>query len=498
MWKNKFRDFSLQKKITVIYILANIFIFLANFVFILGINSMSNRMEQVYKGNMNLNMLSDRLNAVQSAMTGYLNGRTSEGLENYYRCEHAYEEMIRDLSSEVYDVTFLRMERDIKCMSEQYLEVTNQTIEAKRGRNVEKYRIRYEDATKRYQYIDTYIRSLNMEQFVSNSEDYNKLSVLFRNFEYTSMFLMVFVLLGSVFVIVKVTGNLIRPLQNLSELANEVAGGNFEIELADIESKDEIGIVNNAFNQMVISIRRYIQQLRESMENERKLKENELLIETHLKDAKLKYLIAQINPHFLFNTLNAGAQLAMMEGADRTYEYVQQVALFYRYNVKKGNDIVTIKDEMELIDNYIYILNVRFSGDIHYEKEVDEKLLGVQMPNMVLQPIVENCINHGIREKDGDGKIWFEIYEEEERVCISIRDNGIGMETEVISQVLNGTYGETERPDSSNGIGMDNVIARLRLFNGFEKVMDIFSEGIGFGTEVIIYLKKFREEEKDV
>ena len=106
----------------------------------------------------------------------------------------------------------------------------------------------------------------------------------------------------------------------------------------------------------------------------------------------------QINPHFLFNTLNAGAQLAMMEGADRTYEYVQNVAQFFRYNVKKNNETVSLRDEIELVDNYIYILNVRFSGDIHFEKHIDESLTNIQVPSMLLQPIVENSINYGIRD----------------------------------------------------------------------------------------------------
>ena len=133
------------------------------------------------------------------------------------------------------------------------------------------------------------------------------------------------------------------------------------------------------------------------MEIQQSLKEKELMMEAHLKDAQLKYLQAQINPHFLFNTLNAGAQLAMMEGADRTYDYVQNVAEFFRYNVKKGNETVTVREEIELVDNYIYILNVRFSGEIHYEKKIEESLLSIQMPGMILQPVVENCVNHGIR-----------------------------------------------------------------------------------------------------
>lgn len=421
MWKNKFREYSPQKKGTVVYVLASIFILIANFIFLLGTNRMAARLEQVYESNLELNNLSEYLDGVQSSMTEYLSGRSSEGLENYYRSEQEYAALVEELSDTVSNVSFQRMERDIKVMSGQYLEAASQAIEAKRGRNVEKYRARYEDATERYGYINTYIRSLNMQQFVSNSEDYNRLSGSFRRFEYTSMFLMLFVITVSIFFIIK---------------------------------------------------------------------ENRLLIEAHLKDAKLKYLMAQINPHFLFNTLNAGAQLAMMEGADRTYRYVQQVALFYRYNVKKENDIVTIREEMELVDNYIYILNVRFSGDIHYEKEVKESLYDVRMPSMILQPIVENCVNHGIHEMEGSGKISIRVYEEEGKVCISIRDNGAGMSRETIDDILSGNFKGNKKTGASNGVGMDNVLTRLKLYNGFKNVADIFSDGDGTGTEVVIYLRK--------
>lgn len=498
MIRNKFRNFSLQGKITSIYIIANVFVLLANLVLLIGINSMSKEMEKVYQENMTLNTLSEGLHAVQDNMTEYLNVKTSESLENYYRSEQEFSSMIQELSDEISSVTFVRMERNIRNMSEQYLDASAQTIEAKRGRNVEKYRVRYENATDLYRYIDNYIYSLNIEQFINNSENYNEISKAFRVFEYFSMMIMAVVIVGNVMIIINFTGNLISPLRDLAALANEVAKGNFDIEIKGSESHDEIGVVTNAFNQMVISIRQYIRQVREGMEVERQLKENELLIEAHLKDAQLKYLQAQINPHFLFNTLNAGAQLAMMEGADRTYEYVQNVADFFRYNVKKSDETVTLREEIELIDNYIYILNVRFSGDIHYEKKIEKNLLNVQIPSMLLQPIVENCVNHGIREMAGKGKIMVSVFSMEGQPCISIKDNGKGMEQETIEKVLNGTYREENITGDSNGIGMTNIIARLKLFTGVDDVMDIISEGKNTGTEVRIYLNAPVLEEEDV
>lgn len=485
---NKMRKASLQFKISSIYIVTNLLILVMNMVLLGGINSMSTSLDMVYQDNLHLNELTDALGAVQDDMTDYLNSKTSDSLEDYYRSEQNYRTLIQDLNEEITGSSFDRMERNIRRMSENYLDSVGQTIEAKRGRNVEKYRFHYENATQMYGYINTCISSLNMEKFKSNSEQYSQLLGRFRLFETVSVAAMLLVMGCNVGIIISFVGTLIRPLKKLAGSADEVAKGNFDIELLPVETEDEVGVVTGAFNQMVRSIGRYIERLRESMKAERELKERELMMETHLKDARLKYLQAQINPHFLFNTLNAGAQLAMMEGADRTYDYVQKVAQFYRYNMKKSQETVTIGEEIEMVDSYIYILNVRFAGDIHYEKKVDESLLSVEMPGMILQPIVENCVNHGIREMGDRGKILLSVYSVENSVCISVKDNGIGMSQETIDKVMSGTFREEGMAAGSNGIGMDNVISRMRLYTGNENVMDISSEGEGKGTEVFLYV----------
>ena len=116
---------------------------------------------------------------------------------------------------------------------------------------------------------------------------------------------------------------------------------------------------------MVISIRQYINQLTESMAKEAMLREQELTTQTLLKEAQLNYLQAQINPHFLFNTLNAGMQLATIEDAERTAIFIENMAEFFRYNITKTDKITTLGEEVTLIDHYIYILNVLFSVDLH-------------------------------------------------------------------------------------------------------------------------------------
>ena len=167
-----------------------------------------------------------------------------------------------------------------------------------------------------------------------------------------------------------------------------------------------------------------IEKLRLTMERENRLKERDLMMQSHLKDAQLKYLQAQINPHFLFNTLNAGAQLAMMEDAEKTGEFLENTAEFFRYNVRKNDQDATLGEEIHLVDNYVYILNVRFSGEILFSREVDESLLEVRVPSMILQPLVENSFNYGIRDIDWEGRIELSVYRQKENICISIWEIG--------------------------------------------------------------------------
>ena len=490
----KFLNRPLTFKIISVCVFANIIIFLVNIFLIVGINSMSKDMELVYQDNRSLNELSEALTKVQDSMTVYLSSKTSESLEEYYRDAQHFQDLSQSLDDTVTDLTFSRMERNIRNMSQNYLDEVAQTIEAKRGRNVEKYRTYYESSTRLYEDIDEYIHSLNIELFAINSTHYLALLKAFRRFEFVGVLVMTLVMIGNVIIVSSFVRTMIMPLKNLSDSADEVSSGNFDASIPPVMYHDEVGIVISAFSKMVVSIKDYIEKLKESMANERYMQEKELIMEANLKDAQLKYLQAQINPHFLFNTLNAGAQLAMMEGADRTYEYVQTVADFFRYNVQSQKRDVTIRDEVTLVDNYIQILNVRFSGDIGYEKQVDERLLDLVMPSMILQPIVENAVNHGIREMAGNGRIILKVYRKDDSVCISISDNGKGISQETIEQLLTGSFSHIEDSYDNNGIGMDNVISRVRIFAGYDDAIDIISQGENQGCEVIITLPMGGEE----
>ncbi|MBO7425174.1 MAG: histidine kinase [Clostridiales bacterium] len=486
--KHKFSDLPLQLKIAFIYVLSSVLILVVNMSLLIGITTVSARLQRTYEDNLSLNEMTKALSDVQYSMTQYLNVKSSDSLEEYYISEQTYRNLINELNVEVTDSNADVMQRNIKYMSEEYLDLVSQTVEAKRGRNVEKYRQRYELATEMYNFINSYIDSLNTRQFEDNSKTYSEISRSLRSMQNVSLIVIIAVIVTNAFAIINYTGRLIRPLRVLSRSADEVAKGNFDVELPRVESKDEIGVVTKAFNKMVVSIRNYIDQIKENMELERQHKEKELMMETHLKDAQLKYLQAQINPHFLFNTLNAGAQLAMMEGADKTYEFVQNMSEFFRYNINKNDEIIKLRDEIELVNHYMFIINVRFAGEITFIKDIDESLLDADIPSMIIQPLVENAVNHGVRNVEYDKVITVSVKRVENNVRVSVKDNGVGMSEEIINEILSGNKKKRSDSMDSNGVGLDNVIERLKIFLDSDDVMSIVSEGKNKGSEFLFYL----------
>lgn len=485
---------TLQQKLTAVVVLTSVIILAVNLYMYTIVNEMTGRVEQVYVSNVRLNVLAETLDEVQESTEEYLNTKSSEVMEAYYRSEQDYRELMEALNHQTVDDEKLLMEKNIYYLSESYLEVEADIIQAKRGRNVEKYGNLYEEAEQLYEEIHTFIYSLNNEQFKDNSRTYQILMNSLRYMEIVSIGVLLLVLLGNISLIMVSTRMVTEPLHHLAKAADEVANGNFEIEQIPVQNMDEVGIVTGAFNQMVESIRNYIEQLRLTMERENTLKERELMMQSHLKDAQLKYLQAQINPHFLFNTLNAGAQLAMMEDAERTGLFLENVAEFFRYNVRRNDQDASLKEEIHLVDNYVYILNVRFSGEILFSKEVDESLLDVRVPSMILQPLVENAFNYGIRNISWEGRIELSVYRQGDKICISIWDNGSGMEPERIEQVLKGEIREVDLKANSNGVGMKNVMERLKLYFHDRAKLEIISEGKDTGTEVLITIPGTGEE----
>ncbi len=463
-------------------------LFASNLFIYTQINQMVERMNSVYMSNVNLNELSDSLSEVQNYMYRYLQVKDSESLTNYYRSEQDYRKLLEGLNVSVTDNKIQILEKNIRNMSDSYLAITDETVQAKRGQNVEKYKVSYEAALKQYRFINNDISVLNSLQFKNNSASYQTLQAALQYLEVISSVILIIVMIISITVMMMITKDMVTPLINLAHTAKLVGQGNFNVKVPAVQAGDELGIVTGTFNQMVESLDEYVQKIKESAEKEQEMKERELLMENHLKEAQLKYLQSQINPHFLFNSLNAGVQLAMMEDAEKTSVFMEKMADFFRYNVKKGSEDATISEEIETIENYIYILNVRFAGDIHYSSCIEEGALNYSIPSMSLQPLVENAVTHGIRNIEWPGKIHLSVKDREDEIEIRIEDNGKGMDEETLKKVQAGKPSGGRK--ESTGIGIYNVVSRLRLYYNYDNIFHILSEGEDKGTTIVLRIPK--------
>lgn len=488
--RRRWRDIPLATKMILAVGSIMVMMLVINMILYEQVNKTIRRMDTVYSSNVDLTDLSASLENVQQALYSYLSVKTSDSLENYYRCEQDYRYLLENLSSQISSNPTKLLERNIRQMSETYLSLTGEGVAAKRGRNVEKYKEIYDQSQELYGYINSYIYQLNSQQFRNNSSSYQALREALRYLEISSLVLMAVMMGIGTLVLFAITKGMIEPLANLAEIAHLVGQGNFDVKMTKTDSLDEVGVVTRAFNTMVESLGEYVVRTKESMEKEQQMMEKELLMKNHLKEAQLKYLQSQINPHFLFNSLNAGVQLAMMEDAEKTCIFVEKMADFFRYNVKKGLEDASLGEELTAVENYIYILNVRFAGDIHFTKKVDESIMECRVPSMILQPLVENAVNHGIRNIDWEGKILLEITGLEDNILIRVKDNGKGMSEERIREVLDGCMEDTGEQSDSTGVGMNNVISRLELYYDKKNLVEINSPGENMGTEIILTLPR--------
>ncbi len=475
---------SIRVRLLTTFALTAMLMFVINILLYNGINRSMRRLDAVYATNASLNELSGCLEEVQADVFEYLNTKSSDSLEDYYRHVQELRGMVGRLNADKIDSEMKLLEKDIRNMTDTYLGLAEETVQAKRGRNTERYNSMYTAAERNYEYIQSAVYRLNDMQFRSNSDNYRMMMYSLNYMELVSSGIVIMVAVISLLILLLLIRTITEPLSMLARSANEVAAGNFDIALADTGKQDEVGVVTHAFVKMVRSIREYIDKTKESMEKEQKMMERELLMETHLKDAQLKYLQAQINPHFLFNSLNAGAQLAMMEDAEKTSIFIERMADFFRYNVRKMEETATLAEELEAVDNYVYILNVRFAGDIHYETTIAPGFEETRLPSMILQPLVENAVTHGIRNIEREGHIWLTVAPVDGSLRISVRDNGQGMSRERIGEVLSGRARTFGNGRDSTGIGLDNVMNRLELFFGEKNLIEIESAGEDQGVEV--------------
>ncbi|QDY45711.1 sensor histidine kinase [Planococcus glaciei] len=275
-----------------------------------------------------------------------------------------------------------------------------------------------------------------------------------------------------------------KPVQQLTKAANELAIGRFDRPIK-VDSNDEISFLAKTFDHMRSNINALILEIQKKAQLERELQESKML----LQESQLRNLQNQINPHFLFNTLNTLSKKAYLDGAEETSDLLVSVAGLLRYNLKRMDKAVSLYEEVYVLQQYIDIQKARYSDRLKFHTDVQESALGFQIPGLTLQPLIENAVIHAIEPEEDGGEIWFRIQEVGDEVWIEIEDNGPGIDEEKQRQLLEQAI--ISKEGHSTGIGFGNVLKRLNLFFGREGLVEIDSE-VGKGTKITLKLPKVK------
>ncbi|WP_210340748.1 cache domain-containing sensor histidine kinase [Alkalicoccobacillus gibsonii] len=262
-------------------------------------------------------------------------------------------------------------------------------------------------------------------------------------------------------------------LSNLSRKIERVAAGDLTTKV-DIDGTDEIGQLSDQFNEMVDNLRGMIDQVIETNRQKNQ-------IEVNQNEMKFKMLASQINPHFLFNTLESIRMKAHIEGEKEIANVVKQLGQIIRKSLDTEGKPLPLKDEMELVRTYLDIQTFRYGDRLKYELNIAPETSHLLIQPLTIQPIVENAVYHGLEAKESGGKVVISSYLANNRVIISVQDNGVGMTEERLEQI--DAMLEEKETNGQNRIGLRNVHQRLKLMYGADAGLNIMSEQ-GKGTYI--------------
>ncbi|MGM9974897.1 MAG: cache domain-containing protein [Clostridiaceae bacterium] len=326
-----------------------------------------------------------------------------------------------------------------------------------KGEGHSKYKINDEESIVYYKKLEN--TNWRLVAIIPTMEILSSSTVIFRD----TLILMIIAMFFAAFIAYVVSGSLTGRIRSLIKTMRKIEDEKWDVKIL-VDGNDEIGVLQRSFKQMVDNIKELIEEKYEA--------------ELDKKNAELRALQAQINPHFLYNTLDMICWMSMKYGADDVVAMVNTLAKFFRLSLSGGKDIVTIRDEINHVRMYMDIQMKRFSQGLECSIDAPEEILDYSTVKLVLQPIVENAILHGIMESDSKtGHVAISGRKEGENIILTVSDNGRGMDEETLSTLTS--------EEISKGYGVRNVNKRIKLHYGTEYGLYYESE-INKGTKVMI------------
>lgn len=295
------------------------------------------------------------------------------------------------------------------------------------------------------------------------------------SFQLAMVYTIILCILSSVVIAILMSNSVTEPISLLRSRMKMAESGDFDIQI-DVKSKDEIGELSISFNNMIVRIKKLIQRIYQT--------------EILRKEAELSALQAQINPHFLYNTLQIMDIMAEEKGADEISGSCRALARIFRYSISKGQGFVSLNEEVQHVKNYVYIQQLRLGDLLTVKYNIDDQFYKYEIIKLVLQPLVENAIQHGIENSGRCCVIKVSATVERQSLIIDVEDDGVGMDEDELKKVQHSLYQEDEDDDPRSnkcGIALRNVNNRIKLYYSDQYGMSIQSIR-NVGTKVTLVL----------
>ena len=350
---------------------------------------------------------------------------------------------------------------------------------------------------KMQEYLQTYARRLVQVTLKEGNDSYQEKVPVFYNMPYLILAISA-VLMGFVMFLTKILSNaLVSPAVLLAQCARKIAKNDFTGEDPSVENRDEMGELVRAFNKMKRSTKGYIDTLKENHRMSELLHREEIErveMEKQLSGARLELLKSQINPHFLFNTLNMIAGTAQIEDAAATEKMIHALSRLFRYNLKSAASVMPLERELRVVQDYMYLQQMRFGKRIQYFTDCSPETLEILVPSFMLQPLVENAVKHGLSTRSKGGKILVRSWKDKQRLWISVADTGEGMESEKLEAIKRAL---TEGDEQGTGIGVGNIYRRIHTMYRDGEMFLYSRRGCGTVVQLVFTPEHYKEENSE-
>ncbi|SMQ62065.1 Histidine kinase-, DNA gyrase B-, and HSP90-like ATPase [Bacillus sp. OV166] len=468
--------FRIKSKLLLYFIVLVVLLTSVGFFFYNSSEKLVTEYEDSFERFLLLNDISKRTNLVTENLRGYLLDKETSYLKDYKKQKlkliNDQKRLNEELNSN--DITLT----NYKNMIDSFLDECDATVGAFQKDDINSYSNHFNGVLKIAAFLQESTLALLNNKLTDYQNFYEQMETQNHYYKLLSISLFAAAFFLSTLIALWISGGITKPISLLSEAAKQISKGNLTGEDIKITTKDELKPLTETFNQMRTNLRQLVTEIKQKSE-----------LDKLLKELELKSLQNQINPHFLFNTLNTVSKMAYLEEAEQTTRLIEAVAAILRYNLSDFDKASTLREEVRIVQEYFYIQQTRFGERIQFVTDIEDDCLDIEIPSLILQPLIENAFMHGVESYEENGIIRLHIYRHNHQIYVEVIDNGTGMDDITKNRLLK--YVECIEPEEryeaekskgqSTGIGVKNVIRRLQLFYQRNDIVEIESE-VDHGT----------------